>query len=327
MELVDIKERWTNPINTVTIGATPADGGTRGSVVSVGGETTLPFLTFEGEIPHRPAIAGIVTDVVPDGWPDVLKNAIGDVINSPAEWAQKCVEDFKVDMISLKLIGPDPNVAGRSAGDAAATVKAVLEAVDVPLIFWGCDDEEIDNEVLPECSQAARGENCLIGSATEGNYRTLGAIGTADKHKLIAEAPVDINIAKQVNILLQDAGFPLGDVVMCQTTAALGYGFDYVYTIFERVRIAGLKGDKLMALPQIANVGWEAWKVKEAIQDEDILPGWGKLSARGPAWEATTAMGYLQAGADVLTLAHPQVIAVMRDSIEELMPNAKGDQG
>jgi len=320
MEVVDIKEKWTNRISTVTIGATPQEGGTRKNAVTVGGETTLPFLTFEGEIPHRPVIAGVVTDVVPD-WPDVLKNAISDVINSPAEWAQKCVEEFKVDMISLKLIGPDPAGDKRSAAEAAETVKSVLEAVDVPLIFWGCDDEETDNVVLLECSHAARGERCLIGSATERNYRTLGAIGTADKHKVIAEAPVDINIAKQVNILLQDAGFSLDDVVMCQTTAALGYGFDYVYTIFERVRIAGLKGDKLMALPQIANVGWEAWKVKEAIQDEDILPGWGKLELRGPLWETTSAVGYLQAGADILTLAHPQSIAIIRQYIDELMAN------
>jgi acetyl-CoA decarbonylase/synthase complex subunit delta len=319
MEVVDTKEKWTNRINTVTIGATPENGGTRGSVVTVGGETTLPFLTFEGEIPNRPAVAGVVTDVVPEGWPDVLKDAIGEVINSPVEWAQKCVQDYKVDLISLKLIGPDPAGEKRSPAQAAETVKAVLDAVDVPLIFWGCDDEETDNEVLPECSQAARGERCLIGSATETNYRTLGAIGTADKHNVIAEAPVDINIGKQVNILLQDAGFPLSDVVMCQTTAALGYGYEYVYTIFERVRIAGLKGDQLMALPQIANIGWEAWKVKEAIQDEDILPGWGKLSIRGPLWETTAAAGYLQAGADIVTLAHPQSVALIREAIDELM--------
>jgi len=319
MQVADVKEKWTNTINTVTIGATPEQGGTRGSTVTVGGETTLPFLTNEGEIPHRPVIAGVVADIVPEGWPDMLKKAVGDVINSPAEWAQKLVEESKVDLISLKLIGPDPAGAKRSPKEAADTVKAVLEAVDVPLIFWGCDDEETDNVVLQECSQAARGEVCLIGSATETNYRTLGAIGTADKHKIIAEAPVDINIGKQVNILLQDAGFSLEDVVMCQTTAALGYGFDYVYTIFERVRIAGLKGDKLMALPQIANVGWEAWKVKEALQDEDILTGWGKLEIRGTLWETTSAAGYLQAGADILTLAHPTSIAVIREAIDELM--------
>ena len=319
MEIPDVKEKWTNAINTVTIGATAAEGGTRGKTVTVGGETTLPFLTSEGEMPHAPVIAGLVADVVPEDWPDVLKGAIGDAIRSPADWARKCVDEMKVDLICLKLLGADPTGQNRSPAEAAAAVKAVLEAVDVPLIIWGCGDEEKDNDVLPECSQAAKGENCLIGAATEGNYRTLAAIGKADKHKLIAEAPVDINIAKQVNILLQDAGFDLKDVVMCQVTAALGYGFDYVYTIFERVRIAGLKGDKHMALPQIANVGWEVWKIKETLAGEDQLPGWGKLEERGPRWEAATAAGYIQAGADILTLAHPEAIAVTRGSIGELM--------
>jgi acetyl-CoA decarbonylase/synthase complex subunit delta len=318
MDLVDVKEKWSNTINTVTIGATASEGGTRGKTVTVGGETTLPFLKFEGDIPHAPVIAGLVVDVVPEGWPEVLTSAIGDVIKSPAAWAKKLVDELNVDLICLKLLGPDPSGSNRSAGDAAKTVKEVLEAVDVPLIIWGCGDEEKDNEVLPECSQAAKGENCLLGPATETNYRTMGAIGKADKHKLIAEAPVDINIAKQVNILLHDSGFDLKDVVMCQVTAALGYGFDYVYTIFERVRIAGLKGDKHMALPQIANVGWEVWKVKEAIADEDVLPGWGKLRDRGPRWEATTATGYIQAGADIITLAHPDAIKIVRDTIAEL---------
>lgn len=319
MEIADVKEKWTNAINTVTIGATADQGGTRGKTITIGGETTLPNLTFEGEIPNPPVIAGVVVDVVPEDWPDILKDAIGDVINSPAEWAQKCVQDFGTDLICLKLLGPDPTGKNLSPADAAKTVKAVLEAVDVPLIIWGCGDEDKDNEVMPECSQAAKGENCLLGAATETNYRTMGAIGTADKHKLIGEAPVDINIAKQVNILLQDAGFDLKDVVMCQVTAALGYGFDYVYTIFERVRMAGLKGDQHMALPQIANVGWEAWKVKEAIADEDVLPGWGALKDRGPRWEAATAAGYLQAGADIVTLAHPDAIKATKELIEEMV--------
>lgn len=319
MEIPDIKENWINRINTVTIGATRENGGTRAKTVTVGGETTLPSLFFEGEIPQRPVIAGLVVDIVPEDWPDVLKKAIGQEINSPAEWAQKYVKNFKVDLICLKLLGSDPAGKNRSPAEAAKTVKSILEAVDVPLIIWGCGDENKDNDVLPECSQAARGENCLIGSTTERNYRTMAAIGKADKHKLIAEAPVDINIAKQVNILLQDAGFDLNDVVMCQVTAALGYGFDYVYTIFERVRTAGLKGDKMMALPQIANVGWETWKVKEALADEDILPRWGKLEKRGPAWETAAAAGYLQAGADILTLAHPDSISVVRELIDEIM--------
>lgn len=317
MAVPDVKEKWTGKINEVTIGATKDEGGSRGKTVTVGGQSTLPFLEFEGEIPNKTVIAGFVSDTPPD-WPDTIKNAIGKEINSPVEWAQKNIEDFKCDLLSLKLIGADPNVKDASPSDCAKVVQDILKAVDVPLIIWGCGDDEKDNHVLPECSQAAKGENCLIGSAKESNYMTIVAICKADKHKIISEAPVDINIGKQVNILLQDAGYNLKDVVMYQTTAALGYGFDYVYTIIERARIAGLKGDNLMAMPQICDVAGETYRVKEATSDEDVLPGWGKLEKRGPMWEAMCAGGYLQAGADILILAHPQAIKNTQESILKL---------
>ena len=317
MELPDVKERWTSKINEVTIGATKDEGGTRGKTVTVGGQTTLPLMDFEGELPNPPVIAGYVSDVPPD-WPDVLKNAIGSEINDPVEWAQKSVETYGVDLLSLRLNGADPSGANRSADECAQVVESLLKAVDLPLIIWGCGDDAKDAEILPACSQIARGENCLLGSAKETNYLTIVAICKADKHKVISEAPVDINIGKQVNILLQDAGYELSDVVMFQTTAALGYGFDYVYTILERARSAGLKGDKLMAAPQICDVGGEVWRIKDAVVDEDILPGWGKLEKRGPMWEATCAGNYLQAGADILIMAHPLAIETVQKTIAEL---------
>ena len=317
MQLPDVKEKWSGKINEVTIGATRAGGGTRSCTVTVGGQSTLPLLSFEGVNPNKPVIAGYVADKIPD-WPDVLKNAIGREIASPAEWAAKCVEEFGVDLVSLSLIGADPASGDASPEQCAKVVEDVLRAVSVPLVIWGSGADEKDNLVLQACSQAARGENCLIGSAKENTYRTIVAICKADKHKIISEAPVDINIGKQVNILLQDAGFDLKDTVMFQTTAALGYGFDYVYSILERERIAGLKGDRLMAAPQICNVGGEVWRIKEACMDEDVLPGWGKLDKRGPMWEATCAALYLQAGADILVMAHPQAIGNVKETIVKL---------
>jgi acetyl-CoA decarbonylase/synthase complex subunit delta len=317
MQVTDVKEKWTAAINTVTIGATKAEGGTRGKTITVGGQTTLPFLTFEGAIPNKPVIAGYVSDVPPD-WPDMLAGAVGKEINSPVEWAQKCVQQYKVDLISLKMLGADPAGKNLDPAHCAKVVQDVLKAVDVPLIIWGCGADEKDNLVLPECSQAAKGENCLIGSAKEANYRTVVAICKSDKHKIIAQAPVDINLGKQINILLQDAGYDLKDVVSFQTTAALGYGFDYVYTILERARVAGLKGDKLMAMPQICDVGGEVYRIKEAVVDEDVLPGWGKLAKRGPMWEAACGAVYLQAGADILIMAHPDAIKGVQATIAQL---------
>ncbi len=162
----------------------------------------------------------------------------------------------------------------------------------------------------------AKGENCLVGSAKESNYRTIIALCKAGKHKIIAEAPCDINIGKQINILIQDAGFDLKDVVMFQSTAALGYGLDYIYSILERCRITGLKGDKLMAMPQICDIASETYRVKEASADDDIVPGWGKLAKRAPMWEAACAALYLQAGADIFVMAHPAAIKNFKNTVE-----------
>ena len=150
MELPDVKERWTNKINTVTIGATEANGGTRSSTVTVGGQTTLSFLDFEGDLPNKPVIAGYIADA-PPSWPETLKSAIGDEINSPAEWAQKCVEEYKVDLLCMKLVNADPSGNNASADDCAKAVEDVLKAVGVPLIIWGCGDDDKDAEVLPGC--------------------------------------------------------------------------------------------------------------------------------------------------------------------------------
>ena len=317
MQVPEVAVSWKSKINEVTIGATKDKGGTRGKTVTIGGQSALPFLNFEGELPHKSVIAAYVADKVPD-WPGVLKDAIGKEIASPVEWAQKAVQEFGVDLISLKLLGASPSGADATPEACAKVVQDILKAVDVPLIIWGCGNDEKDNVVMSEVSQAARGENCLLGSAKESNYMTIVAICKADKHKIISEAPVDINIGKQVNILLQDADFDLKDVVMFQTTAALGYGFDYVYTILERARVAGLQGDVLMAAPQLCDVGGEVWRIKEANADEDILPGWGKLERRGPMWEAACAGNYLQAGADLLIMAHPEAIALTRSAIEDM---------
>lgn len=314
MERPDVTEKWAGKINTVTIGATEQDGGSRQRTVTIGGQTTLPFMTFEGAVPHPPVIAGFVSDSVPD-WPEFLKDAIGDEINSPGDWARKAVENDGADVICLKLTGADPAGKDATPDECARAVEEVLKAVKVPLIIWGCGDDEKDSLVLPACSSAARGENCLIGSAKESNYRTVAAICKADGHKIIAEAPVDINIAKQVNILLQDVGFDLKDVVMYQITGALGYGLDYVYSIMERARIAGLKGDSLTALPQICDVAGETWRVKEAVVGEDELPGWGNVAKRGIMWETVCASNYLLAGADIVTLAHPESVKRIKEMI------------
>ncbi len=319
MEIPDVEKNWPSKINEITIGALEKEGGTRSKVITVGGHTTLPFLHFEGDIPHRPVVAMEVWDVTPASWPEVLKEPFADVYDHPGKWAKKCVDEYDADFICLRLVGCDPNGADRGSEEAAETIKEVLESVSVPLIIWGCGDKEKDNEVFTTCSPVAAGENCLLGTITEDNYRTLSALCKADGHKLIAESPVDINIAKQVNTLALDAGLEVENIVIFPDSPALGYGTEYVYSIMERTRLAGLKGDKLMAQPIIANIGMNVWNVKEAKATQQEVPEWGDERKRGPLWEATTAYTYLQAGADILVMYHPQAVKETKKLIDQFM--------
>jgi len=312
-------ERWSSAVNTATIGATPAEGGTRTSVVTVGGETGLPFLHFEGATPHRPAIAMDVLDVPPADLPGPMAEVIGDVCSDPAAWARKSVEEFGADMICLRLVSGHPDRENRSAEECAQVVKSVLQAVGVPLIIWGCGQPDKDNEIMPRCSEAAAGENCLLGTATQDNYKTITAACLADGHKLITEAPLDINIQKQVNILVSDAGLDLSRIVMYQATGGLGYGMEYAYSIMERTRLAALQGDRMLAMPMLALVGSECWKAKEARTPEEAMPAWGPVAQRGVLWEATTAACFLHGGTHIFVMWHPRAAALLRQTIDSLV--------
>jgi len=317
MAVPDVAEKWAASINTVTFGATADEGGTRTSTVTIGGASALPFLKFEGSLGERPAIAVEVWDGQAESWPDQLKAVYGQAMDSPGAWSAKAVE-FGADAICLKLAASHPDAGNRSPEQCAETVKEVLDAVKVPLIIWGCGVAEKDNEVFPAVSAAARGENCLLGTAVEKNYRTIVAVCLADKHKLLAESPLDINIAKQVNILCNDAGFPFEDIVIFPTTGALGYGIEYVYSIQERGRLAALSGDKTLRQPVLCDIGAEAWRAKEAkappfdsVSDEN-LQDWGV------AWEAATAAVLLMSGADLLVMRHPRAIEQVRKLTDRL---------
>jgi acetyl-CoA decarbonylase/synthase complex subunit delta len=323
MVVPDAKEKWSGRVNPVTIGATSAEGGTRGRTVTIGGQSGIPLLGFDGDLPHPPAIALDVIDTPPHEWPQPLAEIYGDVWSDPAAWARR-VKELGADLVNLRLAGTHPDEGDRTPEQAVETVKAVLAAVDLPLIIWGCDVPAKDREVMPKVAEAAQGENCLLGAATETEYRTIAAAAQAYGHKLITLAPCDINKSKQVNILVGDTGFPLANVVIYPTTASLGYGMEYVYSILERGRLAALGGDRLMAQPVILDVGYEAWRSKEARSGDEVAEAWGPAAARGPAWEAVTATDYLQGGADLLVLRHTKAVEVVRRFAEEFFAAAAG---
>jgi len=308
-------ENWSSEINTVTIGATKEEGGSCRYNIKIGGEKTLPFLFKEGSLPCKPVIAYEVWDTVPSDWPQELVRFYKDVWTNPIDWAEKVVKEYHADLICLKLAGIHPEI-GKTPDEIAKLLGEILRKIDVPLIIIGCGDDQKDNLVLPICSQVTKGQRCLIGEVTQDNYRTLTASVLADGHNIIAQSPIDINIAKQLNILISDMGLPLERIVIDPTVGALGYGLEYTYSIMERLRLAGLNGDKVIASPFICFVGQETWRAKEAKAEDSEFPQWGKASRRGPLWEMITAVTLLQAGADILVMRHPEAIRKVKEYIE-----------
>ena len=313
-----VHESWPGRIVTATIGATVADGGTRGRTITVGGHAALPFQPGDAPSPNRPVVALEVFDAVPQEWPDHLRESLADVLDSPADWARKGVEELGADLICLRLFGPHPDVLDSSPDAAAATVRAVLDAVDVPLIVLGCGHPDKDNDIWPRITEAARGERCLMGIAVPENYKTLVVACLADGHSILAEGPIDVNIQKQLSILISAMGLPAERIVMHPGTASLGYGIEYEYSIMERIRLAGLQGDQMLSQPVLTIVGEETWKAKESRLAESAMPEWGLAARRGPAWEAATAAAFLQAGTDIVVLLHPEALAATKRAIEEL---------
>jgi len=316
MPVPEVAETFAGSVNRITIGATKENGGTRTSTVTVGGARNVVYGGSPEQISEKPVIAMDVLDSKPDDWPDTLAEPYKDVLDKPADWAKKCVQELGADLICIKFDGIHPDKADKDASHAVNVTEQVLKAVGVPLVLWSCGNDEKDNQVMPKVSGAAKGENCLIGTVAEDNYKALTAIALADGHNLITEAPLDINIAKQVNILASDMGFPLERIVTFQSTGALGYGIEYAYSIQERQRIAALGGDKMMAMPVICDVGYESWRAKEAKLVD--APGWGDVKQRGPMWEAVTAICLLQAGVDIIRMRHPKAVATVKNFINQI---------
>jgi acetyl-CoA decarbonylase/synthase, CODH/ACS complex subunit delta len=300
--------RTKQAIETVSIGATVKEGGTRTHSIRIGGEEVMPFLTFQGKIPNPPVIAYEIWDVVPNNWNVFLEKEYDGIWKDPVSWAEYLVEEKNAGLLFLKLMSAHPDYEDYPIKTIKTRFKKILDNVKVPLIVNGCGIQEIDKLVLPAVAEAGKGERLLIGNATAENYREITEACIQYGHSLITESPIDINIAKQVNILVQDAGLPADRIVMYATTGALGYGIEYAYSIMEKTRLVGLEGDKYMNKPQIAFVGQESWKTKEA----------SRSSESGIIWETLSGLAYLQSGADVVVIRHPDSADKLLEYINSL---------
>lgn len=295
------------------------DFGSGDKVLALGGESSLPFLSFEGQIPNRPVIAYEIQDCPPDDWPETVRNVYKEVSGDPVGWAKYCQDTLKAKAIALRLVSTHPDRGDRSAADASKIIKDVLAAINVPLIILGSNHIEKDATVLVAAAEAASGRNCIIGKAQEGNYKTIVAAALAHNHKLIAMSELDINLAKQLNILITQMGFDKEKLITDPMCSALGYGLEYTYSVMERIRLAGLaQNDATMQPPILGDVGMYVWKIKETVAPETDVPDWGTLQERGIAWEAMTATAMALAGTNLMIMRHPRAIETVGKTIDEL---------
>ena len=318
------KELYVGKIIEVTIGATSERGGTRSRTITIGGSTSLPFHFFEGEHPNRPVVAMEVFDKVPAKYPASLMDYFQSVINKPGDMAKKCVDEYGAELMSVRLEGTHPEKGNRSAEEAVEIVKEVLQSVSVPIIITGHSHFQKINEVMKKICEAAAGENCLINYVEKENYKTIAAACIAYNHCLVAQSPIDVNLAKQLNILLNEMNFPAEKIVMDPLTGALGYGLEYTYSIIERIRNEALAGDRMLVFPMLINPGYECFRVKEARATALDYPEWGNEELRGAYWEIATAMSLLGAGAELLIMYHPKAVQVVKKKIIEMYDSKKG---
>lgn len=307
------KVSYTGKIRAIPLGQ-------GGNTVTVGGESCYAFHLFEGDMPYPPKIAMEVYDSEPEDWPETALEPFADVMKDPVAWAHKCIDTYGAEMIMLQLASTDPNDKDISAEEAAKITKDVSDAVDVPLIVWGCGNVEKDTEVLKAVCEVCEGKNLIIGPVAEGNYRAIGAAAIGYKHTIVASTPIDINLAKQLNILLGNLNVPDEKIIIDPSTGALGYGLEYCYSVMERIRMAALiQEDERLQFPILSNLAKEVWKTKEVKVPESEAPLLGDVKKRGILMEALTAQCVLLAGADILVMRHPEAIRVVKESIQDLM--------
>jgi len=286
--------------------------------ITIGGGASLPFHLFEGKQPHKSLIAFDVLDTRPEDWPETLARHYDDVLDNPVAWARKCVKVYGAEAINISLVSTDPNGMNRPAAEAAKVAAQIIEAVEVPIIVWGCGNNEKDTETLRDLTSVIGNKKVCLAPLEDANYRAIGATAMAFQHAIVAASPIDVNLAKQLNILLQNLGVPLETVLMDPSVGALGYGIEYTYSVMERIRMAALiQQDEKLQVPIICNLGREVWKAKETKLPTDAMIG--DQEKRGIMMEALTASCMLLAGGEVLIMRHPKAVAMTRALINGLM--------
>ena len=304
---------FSGKINAVTLG-------TGDKAIVIGGQNVMPFYTFDAPIENAPKIGVEISDLA-DQWtaPGLVDFYAG--CTTMAQRPAKAATMEGADFIALNFESADPNGANRSVEECVADAKAVAEATDMPLVILGCKNMEKDGELFAKISEALQGKNILVMSAKNEDYKTVGAsVSLAYGQKVGAETADDINLAKQLDIMLKGLSIKPENIVMNVGTAAVGYGYEYVASTLDRIRLAALaQSDGDLQMPIVAPVSPDTWSVKESVASEEDEPAWGSQEERAIDMEVSTAAANLTGGADAVIMRHPAAVATIKKFISDLM--------
>lgn len=304
---------YSGKINAVTLG-------TGDKAVVIGGQNVMPFYTFDAPIENAPKIGVEISDLA-DSWTAPALKEFYAGCTTMVDYAKKAETMPGVDFLCLHFESADPNGANRSVAECVADAKAVADAVSMPIVVMGCKNMEKDGELFSKIAEALQGKNILVMSAKNEDYKTVGAsVVLAYGQKVGAETADDINLAKQLNIMLKGLSIAPENIVMNVGTAAVGYGFEYVASTLDRIRMAALaQSDADLQMPIVSPVSPDAWSVKESTASEEDEPAWGNQEERGIEMEISTAAANLVGGADAVIMRHPAAIATIKKFITELV--------
>ena len=306
-------QKFNAKINDVTIGSGD-------KTVTFGGDCTFPFYSFDAESENSPKIGVEISDMGLEGVSEGIK-AYYEGATTMGEIAQKAAAMEGADFVALILEGGDPNGVNKSIDELIEVVKEVAAAVDCPLVVEGCKNVEKDAELLPKVAEALQGRNALILSEKEENYKAIGAAAGLAYNQIVgAESAVDINLAKQLNVVTTQLGVDAKKIVMNVGTATVGYGYEYVVSTMDRIKGAALsQNDNMLQMPIITPVSSETWGVKESVATEEDMPEWGSEDERGIDMEVATAAADLTGGADAVIMRHPAAVATIKKFITDLV--------
>ena len=293
--------------------------GTGDKATVLGGQNVFNLYAFDAPIANRSKIGIDVSDAPEQ--PCTGLEAFYAGAGTLAEKAARAAALEHVDFVCIRFDLADPNGANKSVADCVADAKAVADAVDKPIVVAGCKNAEKDAELFAKVSEALQGRNILVLSAKEENYKGIAAgAGLAYGQKVGAESAVDINLAKQLNVLITQMGLQGQNIAMNIGSAAAGYGFEYVASTLERVKAAALtQNDTTLQMPIITPVGVETWGVKESTAPVSDAPEWGDPEERGIDMEVETATACLAYGSDAVILRHPASIETVSQLLAALL--------